>query len=131
MISFASGLARTELRILISSSLMRRLRSSIPSNTQRRPADAPRGHPPVVEGGPKFIDAVQSLRHHYAKLGEMAAHGVGELCALAHQQVAHGMRRERRLLLDGLDWDEAHVGPTHQASQIASASAASCLLRLT
>jgi hypothetical protein len=63
------------------------------------------------------------------ELGQMRAQGIDQLGTLAHQQIAGAMLHQLALL-GRLDRTKRIVG-RRTASQIASASAASFLLRLT
>ena len=65
-----------------------------------------------------------------AKLGHMRPQGIDHLGPLPHQKIARPMQHQLALLLGRFDLQKRMVG-RRTASQIASASAASFLLRLT
>ena len=70
------------------------------------------------------------LSSRNAELGQMRPQCIDQLGTLAHQQIARSMLHQPALLLGRLDPYKRMVG-RRTASQIASASAASFLLRLT
>ena len=78
----------------------------------------------------QLLDPFASLRSRYAELGQMRPQGIDQLGSLPHQQIACPMLHQPALLLGRLDRTNRMVG-RRTASQIASASAASFLLRLT
>jgi hypothetical protein len=69
------------------------------------------------------------LRWHNTEFGHMRPQGIDHLGPLPHQQIAGSMLASTDLLPGRFDPYKTHGGAT--ASQIASASAASFLLRLT
>jgi hypothetical protein len=83
----------------------------------------------IANNGNQLVDIAQALRRHHSEPCKMCPQRVHQHRALAHQLLAAPMEQLVRLLLRRLDRHNRIVGrPT--ASQIASASAASCLLRL-
>src|SRR4051794_18957158 len=78
----------------------------------------------------QFVDPGVALRRHQPELGQMRTQGVDDLGALAYQHIARAMLHQLTLLFGRFDRTKRMVG-RRTASQIASASAASFLLRLT
>jgi hypothetical protein len=75
-------------------------------------------------------DDRDSLRRHQTEFGEMSAKRVRQHRSLPDEQIACPVQHQYRLLLGAVDRHEAMLGRCI-ASQIASASAASFLPRLT
>ena len=78
----------------------------------------------------QLLDPFAPLRSHNAELRHVRPQGIDHLGPLTDEKVSRAMQHQARLLLDRLDLHEPH-GRRRTASQIASASAASFLLRLT
>jgi hypothetical protein len=89
----------------------------------------------------QLLDPFAPLRSHNAELCHMRPQSIDQLGPLPHQKVARAMQHQLPLLLDRFDLHKSHGRPPYRladrmvgrrtASQIASASAASFLLRLT
>jgi hypothetical protein len=75
-------------------------------------------------------DVVRALVADDTELGKVTADGVDELRALTHERLADTVDDQNLLLLPFLDGTNRMVGLTI-ASQMAAASAASCLLDFT
>jgi hypothetical protein len=58
--------------------------------------------------------APDALRHDDPEFPQQTPDRVGELGALPDQQGPGPMQGKNRLLIDGLDWHEAHVRPRHR-----------------
>ena len=78
----------------------------------------------------QFLEPRVPLCSHNAELGQMRPQGIDQLGSLPHQKIARPMLHQAALLLRRFDLYKTH-GRRRTASQIASASAASFLLRLT
>ena len=76
------------------------------------------------------VKAAPSLGRDDAELGQLAAHVVHQLRLLLDQEITRSLEPARRLLLDALDRTNRMSGRP-SAAQIAAASRASVLLRLT
>jgi hypothetical protein len=72
-----------------------------------------------------------STRGDQAELGQMRSHCIDQLRALTHQQIVRSMQHQYSLLLGSLVTGTNRMLGRLTASQIAAASAASFLLRLT
>ena len=78
----------------------------------------------------QLLDPFAPLRSRNAEFGHMRPQGIDQLGPLPHQKIARSMLHQLALLLGRFDLTNRMVG-RRTASQIASASAASFLLRLT
>jgi hypothetical protein len=61
----------------------------------------------------QLFDAFTPLRSDDPELGQVGPHGVDQLCALLHQQIAGTMLHQLGLLLGRLHLDEAHGRTPH------------------
>jgi hypothetical protein len=89
-----------------------------------------RSHLSIIEEISEHRHMRRAARRHPAIFRQMPTDRIDELGPLAHRQIARADHQPRRLLLLALHRHEAHAGRC-AASQIASASTASFLLRFT